>query len=177
MRSRLSFLGAGCIVLTSCLPDDEARVPQAVLWLGLTGASCPPDKDYELPERDARATITSTRGRGARIKDGGDHRVECSVQPVAGSTKYDVRLNVSGGDVGDFFAQGQLAQLDGGELQINFDTGQLNLTQMNCSAEVRTLQAGVVWVHHLSCPDLQDQGPLGAICEGEGGLIFENCDR
>ena len=164
---------------TAC-GDDKVAAPQSVVWFGLNtaaGARCSSVNNYQLP-MGARATITSTNGVGDRIKDGGDNLVECDVRPQSGSTSnFNVSVRFSGGEVGNFVASGVLTKENGGNLQVSFNTGQFSLEQDNCTAQVETLVAGAIWVSRVSCPDLRDPSSPGIICDGQGGVIFENCEH
>ena len=182
VRQRFVFLAAVAATaagLVAGCGDEKAPSKQSVFWLGLNsapGANCSSNRNYQIPD-GARATITSMSAEGGRIEDGGENLVECDVRPVSGSsTDFSVDLRFSGGDVGNFSASGTLTA-DGGELDVSFNTGQFERRQNDCVATVGRLLAGAVWVRGLRCQNLRDPSSPGVVCDGQGGLIFENCDR
>jgi hypothetical protein len=182
VRHRFVFLAAAAVAAVSSVAgcgDDKAPAKQAVFWLGLNTASgftCSSNQNYQIPE-GARSIITSQSAQGERIKDDAENLVECDVRPAPGSsTDYSVSLRFSGGPVGNFSANGTLSQ-DGGELDVDFNTGMFSLGQDNCVATVRTLTAGAIWLSALRCNGLRDPSSPGIQCDGQGGVIFENCDR
>lgn len=183
VRHRFVFLAAAAAVamgLAAGCGDEKAPAKQTVFWLGLNsapGTTCSSIKNFQLPA-DARATVTSSDAVGGRIKDDADNLVECDVRLASGSTTdYTVSLRFSGGEVGNFSAEGTLSAEAGGELEVNFNTGMFALEQANCVATVQTLTPGAVWLRGLRCQNLRDESSPGIQCDGQGGLIFENCDR
>jgi hypothetical protein len=183
VRHRFVFLAAVALAAVGSVVgcgDDKAPPKQAVFWLGLSpggGMSCSASGNFQIPD-EARSTITSTTAEGERIEDDADNLVDCDVRLASGSTTdFNVRLRYSGGQVGNFSANGTLTLEDGGELDIDFNDGIVALEQDNCVATVKTLRAGAVWISSLRCPNLRDPSSPGVQCDGQGGLIFENCDR
>jgi hypothetical protein len=160
--------------------DEKAPPKQTVFWLGLNqapGALCSSDRNYQLPG-DARATITSADAVGERIEDDADNLVECDVRPANGSTTdFTVSLRFSGGEVGNFSANGTVSEAAGGELDVSFNTGEFGLEQEGCTATVQRVTAGAIWVRALRCTNLRDESSPDIQCDGQGGMIFENCDR
>lgn len=157
--------------------EQPLAAKQAVLWFGLnaaTGATCPATRTYQLPD-SARATITSSTAVGERIEDGGENVVECSVRPAGDGMDYDVQLRFTGGEIGNFSVRGTLG-VTGGELELDFNTSQFGLTQADCMATVTAVTSGAIWLTDLRCPNLRDPVTPGTQCDGQGGLIFENCD-
>jgi hypothetical protein len=177
-------LAAAAVLSAAACGDDDAPPPQAALWFGLgtaPGATCSSIKTYQLPA-GARATTSGSSGVGDRVKDGGENLVECDVRPAAGSTtNYTVSVRFSGGEIGNFVANGTLT--DGaaagaaGTVNVAFNTGQFSLTQSQCTVEVDTLAPGAIWLRNLRCDNLKDLSSPGIICDGQGGLIFENCSH
>lgn len=182
VRHRFVFLAAVATAaigaVTGC-GDDKAPPRQTVFWLGLNqapGAICSANRNYQFPP-DARATISSSDAVGARIEDGRDNLVECDVRLARGSTTdFTVSLRFSGGEVGNFSANGTLTQ-DGGQLEVSFNNGVSTLEQDDCMATVETIAPGAVWLRNLRCTQLVDESSPGLQCDGQGGVIFENCDR
>ncbi|MEY4550193.1 MAG: hypothetical protein RL685_6388 [Pseudomonadota bacterium] len=182
MRHRFVFLAAVAVAAVGSVVgcgDDKAPPKQAVFWLGLGpggGMTCSSTRNYQFPA-EARATITSTTAEGERIEDDADNLVDCDVRLARGSTTdFNVSLRYSGVEVGNFSANGTLTA-EGGELDIDFNTGMFALEQENCVATVKTLRAGAVWISGLRCQSLRDPSSPSIQCDGQGGLIFENCDR
>jgi hypothetical protein len=177
-------LAAAAVMSAAACGDDKVAPQQAVLWFGLStaqGATCSSSKNYQLPD-GARATISGTTGVGDRLKDGGDNLVECDVGRVGGSTtNYNVSLRFQGGEIGNFVARGVLT--DGaapgaaGTLNVTFNTGQFALAQSQCTVDVDTLAPGAIWLRGLRCDGLKDLSSPGISCDGQGGLIFENCSH
>jgi hypothetical protein len=176
----LATAAAAALSLTAGCSDEKSPPKQAVFWLGLNqapGALCSSNRNFQIPD-DARATIISSDAQGARIEDDSDNLVECDVRPVSsGSQTFNVSLRYSGGPVGNFSANGELTLADGGELDVSFNTGEFGLEQADCTATVEALAPGAVWVKALRCQNLRDESSPGIQCDGQGGLIFENCDR
>ena len=111
------------------------------------------------------------------MEDDGENLVDCDVRPRNGSsTDYDVRLRFAGADVANFSASGTLS-FSGGELEVDFNTAEVGLTQLDCVTTVETITPGAIWLRTLHCPNLRDPSSPGLQCDGQGGLIFENCDR
>ena len=164
--------------------DDDVAPQQAVLWFGLgtaPGATCSSTKNYQYPE-GARATVTGASGVGARVKDGSENLVVCDVRLVAGSTtNYNVSLRFQGGEIGNFVANGVLTDQApagaAGTVNVSFNTAQFNLVQSQCTVEVDTLAPGAIWLRGLRCDGLKDPSSPGILCDGQGGLIFENCSH
>lgn len=190
MLHRLLVVGALAVAaITSAAACGDAKVApqQAVVWFGLgtaaSGTTCSTLKSYQLPD-GARSTITGSSGMGTRLKDGSgtDNLVECDVRPASGSTtNYNVSLRFQGGEVGNFVASGVLpappsADMSStGSVDISFNTAQFNLAQSRCTAEIKTLVAGAIWIRNLHCDNLRDSSSPGIACDGLGGVIFENC--
>lgn len=182
VRHRFVYLAAAAIaavgVVAGC-GDEKSPPKQTVFWLGLNqapGAICSSSRNYQLPA-DARATINSSDAVGGRIQNDADNLVECDVRPANGSaTDFAVSLRFSGGEVGNFSANGTVSAA-GGELDVSFNTGDFGLEQDNCTATVQTVTAGAIWVRSLRCTNLRDESSPGVQCDGQGGVIFENCDR
>jgi hypothetical protein len=157
---------------------------QAVLWFGLStapGATCSSIKNFQFPD-GARATVTGNSGVGDRVKDGGEDLVECDVRLAGGSTtNYNVALRFQGGEIGNFVAEGALTDPKAGgapgTLRVSFNTAQFNLVQAQCTVEIDTLAPGAIWLRSLHCDGLKDQSSPGIICDGQGGVIFENCSH
>jgi len=151
-----------------------------VFWLGLNtagGLTCSSNKNFQIPE-GARAIITSASAQGERIKDDAENLVDCDVRLAPGSTTdYTVSLRFSGGEVGNFSANGTVSKANGGELDVDFNTSMFSLGQDDCVATVETVTPGAVWVKGLRCTGLRDPSSPGIQCDGQGGVIFENCDR
>lgn len=186
MRHRLWIvvpLAAAAVMSAAACGDDEAAPQQAVLWFGLgtaPGATCSSIKNFQFPD-SARATVSGATGVGDRVKDGADSLVECDVRPAGGSTTtYNVSLRFQGGDVGNFVASGVLTKGAAGAVgtvEVRFNTAQFNLAQSQCTAEIDTLSPGAIWLRNLHCDGLKDQSSPGITCDGQGGLIFENCSH
>jgi hypothetical protein len=176
---KVGAIGAAAVVCVAC-GDDKVAAPQAVLWFGLSttaNARCSSINNYQLP-MGARATVTGADGVGERVKDGGDNIIECDVRPATGSTtNYNVSVRFSVGEIGNFVASGVVAEAAGGTLDVDMVTGSFSLSQNGCTATVETAVAGAVWINRLSCPDLRDPSSPGIICDGQGGMIFENCNH
>jgi hypothetical protein len=183
VRHRFVFLAAAAVAALGSVVgcgDEKAPAKQAVFWLGLSpggGATCSSNRNYQIPEA-ARSTITSQSAEGERIKDDADNLVECDVREAAGSTTdFDVSLRFSSADVANFSANGRVSEQAGGELDVYFNTGLAALEQSNCVATVKKVTAGALWVSGLRCTSLRDASSPSIQCDGQGGLIFENCDR
>lgn len=183
VRHRFVYLAAAAAAVVGLVAgcgDEKAPAKQTVFWLGLNsapGALCSSIRNYQLPT-DARATITSSDAVGGRIQDDAENLVQCDVRPASGSaTDYTVSLRFSGGEVGNFSANGTLSKEAGGELEVSFNTGEFGLEQEDCTATVETITSGAVWVRALRCRNLRDESSPDIQCDGQGGLIFENCDR
>ncbi|HKO93629.1 MAG TPA: hypothetical protein VJU61_20890 [Polyangiaceae bacterium] len=185
MRHRLIFSGilVAAIGGWAC-GDDEVPPQQAVFWLGLgttATAQCSANRVFQLPE-DARTTITSSSGKGERVKDGQDlqgtdARVECTVRETSrGSGSYNVSMRFSVGEIGNFIADGVLPASTG-TLDVDFNTNQFELGQEGCSATVEVITAGAVWVKDLHCDNMRDPSSPSVACDARGGVIFENCAR
>lgn len=180
MRHRFVFLAAGAAAAAGLMVgcgDDKAPSRQAVFWLGLNpsgGSSCSSNQNYQIPD-GARATITSATADGARVKDGRQTLVECDVRP-AGGTDFSVSLRFQSDEVANFSADGTLSA-EGGTLDVSFNTGVFAVGQDDCVATVETLTPGAIWLRGLRCQDMRDPSSPDIRCDGQGGLIFENCDR
>jgi hypothetical protein len=37
--------------------------------------------------------------------------------------------------------------------------------------------SGAVWLRNLHCDNLRDASSPGILCDGRGGVIFENCEH
>jgi hypothetical protein len=190
LRHRLivsSVLVASAVVGGTGCGDDEPPRRQAAFWLGLATsatATCRYADTFQLPDL-ARTTITSQTGRGCadgeecedRIVDTGDYVIDCSVTPSASAAgSFDVNLNLSGGRIGVFNANGVLSPA-GGELDVSLQTTAFTLEQDGCTAMVDTVIPGAVWIRALACPQMVEERTPGNSCSGNGGLIFENCGR
>ena len=177
-------LAAVAVVSAAACGDDEAAPQQAVVWFGLgtaPGATCSSIKNYQFPD-SARATVSGGSGMGDRVKDSGDTLVDCSVRPAGGSSSdYNVSLRFQGGEVGNFVAEGVLTDPKAGgaagTVKVSFNTAQFNLAQAQCTVEIDTLAPGAIWLRGLHCDSLKDQSSPGIICDGQGGVIFENCSH
>lgn len=187
MRHRLWVvvpLVAAAVMSAVACGEDDPPPPQTVLWFGLgaaPGTTCSSAKNFQLPA-DARATVSGSTGVGARLKDGGDTIVECDVRPAAGSTtNYNVSLRFQGGEIGNFVARGAItkgvAAEAAGTLQVSFNTAQFALAQSQCTVAIDTLEPGAVWLRSLRCNNLRDQSSPDIVCDGQGGVIFENCSH
>jgi len=179
-------MAAAAVTTVACGGDDPAP-QQAVAWFGLgqsaSGASCSTLKTYQIPD-GARTTVTGASGAGERVKDGGDNIVECDVRPASGGTSnYNVSLKFQGGEVGNFIASGAVpapASADAsstGTLDVVFNTGQFGLHQDRCTADIKKLLPGAIWIRSLHCDNLHDPSSPGIACDGQGGVIFENCSH
>lgn len=158
--------------------DEDPPPQQAVFWLGLSapvGATCASADTFQYPAT-AQQTIASTTGNGERIVDG-DDLVSCQVSPAAsGGGAFDVNFDFATDVITSFSASGRL-DAAGGEIDINLVTPGFALEQDSCTATVKTILPGAVWIQSLNCPDLVDPRSPGIRCTGVGGLIFENCSR
>src|SRR5688572_18432709 len=186
VRNRFVFLAAAAaaaVGLTAGCGDEKSPPKQAVFWLGLnraagTTTSCSSLENFQIPAETARATIISADAQGPRVEDDSDNLVECDVRPASsGSAVFNVSLRYSGGPIGNFSAEGELTLADGGALDVSFNTGEFGLEQADCTATVEALAPGAVWVKALRCQNLRDDSSPGIQCDGQGSLIFENCDR
>ncbi len=165
--------------------DEEAPPPQAAVWLTLgtpLGGTCPSGDIFEYPE-EARTIITTNgkapAGQPARVADGAD-LVSCRVAAAAGMPDvFDVEFEFSAGAIGNLIAEGQLSEAAGGALDVNLqaNSGGLELAQDNCTVTVKEALAGAVWITSLLCPNMLQARSPGQACTGTGGLILENCAR
>ena len=187
MRHRLGIVVplAAAAVLTGAGCGNEKIAPaQTAMWFGLgavPGATCSSTKTFQIPD-GARVTTSGMYGDGERVKDGGDNTVICDVRLASGSTTdYNVslRLQVSANGIGNFVASGVLTDVDdpqaAGTLDVALITPQFQLGQKKCAVGIETLVPGAIWLKTLHCDDMRDPSSPGIACDGQGGLIFENC--
>jgi hypothetical protein len=180
LRHSVSILEILAVVLAAgvfACGDDKAPPAQTVFWFGLgpaRGATCSSAKNYRFPGDDAQQVIIGN-GVGARLADGKDGYVDCSVTASAGG-KFDVRTHLEAGEIGNFTAQGSV-DATSGTLQVALVGEGFSLAQSDCSAKVEKVLSGAIWVSDLQCPLMKDMSSPGISCVGSGGIIFENCAR
>jgi hypothetical protein len=194
VRQRLTVLGIlGALAVNGALScgDDKSAPQQSVLWFGLgtaLGATCSSARTYTFPDETARDTVLGSSGNGKRVIDGADNVVDCTVKQNASGGDYNVSLRFQGGDVGNFVATGVLTAPQAvaagqdsidtdGTVDINFNTSQFALSERSCTAKVHTLVPGAIWLRSLSCDALKDMSSPSISCQGNGGVIFENCSH
>ena len=182
--TRLAVIGLVPLFSAAC-GDEEAPPQQAAVWLTLgtpLGGNCPALDNFEFPD-DARTIITTDGkappGEPARVVDGAD-LVSCRVAGVAGMPDvFDVEFEFSAGAIGNMIAEGQVSEAAGGTLDVNLqaNSGGLELAQDGCAVTVKEALAGAVWITSLSCSNMLQARSPGQACTGTGGLILENCAR
>jgi hypothetical protein len=179
----------GVAAATACGDDEPAR-DQTVFWTSLStspGNTCSSVKSFNLPDDSARDVITNVNGGGGdRLEDGGDGIVECTVEEGSAAGTYNVSYRISVGEIGSYSASGIVTVTPGqangatagtGMLNVDFSTTQFSLGQRNCSATVKQVIPGAIWINNLSCPDLEDPSSPSISCVGTGGWIAENCSH
>jgi len=174
---------AGVVLATGC-GDDKPAKDQTVFWVSLTtalGKTCSSARSFSLPDDTARDNIVNGGG-GARLKDGGENIVECTVSEGNAPGTFDVSYRVSKGEIGSYSANGVVTMPPGqktgtGTLDVGFQSTQFSLTQEGCTATVNQAIAGAIWISSLSCPSLRDPSSPAIECVGSGGFIAENCSH
>jgi hypothetical protein len=161
--------------------DDEPARDQALLWVQLDGASCTHFRTFSLPDDGARNVLTGS-GQGDRLVDGSDDSlVQCTVAAGSAAGQFNVNLDLSRGEIGNFSASGVVTMTSETAGTANVDivlqTTSFTVAQDGCTATARAGLAGAVWLNNFSCPGLVDPSSPGSICTGTGALIAENCSR
>jgi hypothetical protein len=115
-------------------------------------------------------------GDGDRVVDGGPALVACSVVPESGTDGiYEVRIEIAADEVARFSVAGRVSRASGASLRVAFSTEQFSLQASNCTAAVRAVVPGALWLQNLRCPDMRDETFPGVSCTGAGGFLFESC--
>jgi hypothetical protein len=173
----------GVVAAAGCGDDEPAR-DQTVFWTTLStslGNTCSSNNSFNLPDGSARDRIISGGG-GDRLEDGDGSIVECSVTDGNVAGTYNVTYRISVGEIGSYSASGIVTQTPGGPggtgtLNVDFATTQFKLGQKGCTATVKQVLRGAIWITNLSCPELEDPSSPSISCVGTGGFIAENCSR
>jgi len=175
-------LAAAAVISVAGCGDPKVAPAQTAMWFGLgavPGATCSSNKTFQIPD-GARATTSGTSGMGPRVEDGGENAVECDVRLACGSTtNYNVSLRLQVGEIGNFVANGVLTKADdpqaAGTVDVALITPQFSLGQTKCAVGIETLVPGAIWLKTLHCDNMRDPSSPGIACDGQGGVIFENC--
>lgn len=157
----------------------DAPSPKAVVVAEGTGADSRCDAlQITLPSEDARNTLRN--GIGERQGRDDNTIVECTVREsseLPGS--FDMYLGLRQSSLVKFELRGSASGIQASALELALPLGNGNralLAYFTCSAQVRQLLPGAVWLSSLDCASAHNTAIKGD-CSVMGGVIFEYCDR
>jgi hypothetical protein len=167
---------AACVLALGCGGDDP-EPEAAVVWLNFsqgTGGNCDRPYSFQLP--DSAAAIIQGQIEGSeRVEDGAEGNViDCSVRSTTGGA-FQLSLQLRSPEIRIMQISGTVTEgASTVSLSVQSDfVG--SLRQNECSARVKKIRNGAIWIDELRCENMTDARSPLTDCVGAGGVLFERC--